>query len=294
MSGDIEPQRKRQKRGDEKEAAETIALGGPMYDEATARKMLKEVVLVTAENAKDGEAVIGFDPDDASLDNAYYAFDDSYYWFGEEITPMLYSVQKGDEKMCRYLISRGASTTKSSGGGDSLCPMHVAAQLGHLNICKLLYANGAQNDVWKDDGYGWTPFHCAARNGHDEVVRWLTFHGALCTDSSSEMVEGDRIYPYLETQHKWRMNRSFERLVEWAKEVTQSHSAVITFLCGALPPAPDEDESRTLQCLSVHPGIRKLIGDFVGLEITKGKHLRILRHVVEVLPSFIIRTRASY
>ena len=46
---------------------------------------------------------------------------------------------------------------------------------------------------------------------------------------------------------------------------------------------------RTLQCLSGHPGVRKHIGDFVGLEVTKGKHLRILRNVVDVLPSLIER-----
>ena len=32
--------------GDGKEAADIIAFGGPMYDEATARKMLQEVVLM--------------------------------------------------------------------------------------------------------------------------------------------------------------------------------------------------------------------------------------------------------
>jgi hypothetical protein len=61
------------------------------------------------------------------------------------------------------------------------------------------------------------------------------------------------------------------------------------FLLGTLPPAPDKDQScALLQCLSGHPGVRKHIGDFVGLEITKGKQLRILRQVVDVLPSFII------
>ena len=46
---------------------------------------------------------------------------------------------------------------------------------------------------------------------------------------------------------------------------------------------------RTLQCLSGYPGVRKHIGDFVGLEVTKGKHLRILRNEVDVLPSLIER-----
>ena len=61
------------------------------------------------------------------------------------------------------------------------------------------------------------------------------------------------------------------------------------FLLGTLPPAPDKKQSRTLQCLSGHPGVRKHIGTFVGLEVTKAKQLRILRNVVDVLPSFIWR-----
>ena len=83
------------------------------------------------------------------------------------------------------------------------------------------------------------------------------------------------------------MSTSCKRLVGWAKEVTQSHSALVLILLGTLPPAPGKDQSCILQCLSGQPGIRKHIGDFVGLKVTKGKHLRILRQVVDVLPSFI-------
>ena len=83
------------------------------------------------------------------------------------------------------------------------------------------------------------------------------------------------------------MSSSCERLVEWAKEVTESHSSLMMFLLGTLPPAPGMEQSRTLQCLSGDPGVRKHIGDFVGLEVTKVKQLRILRNVVEVLPSLI-------
>ena len=111
-NGDHEPQRKRQKCGNcDGKKVKIIAFGGPMYDEATARKMLKEVVLVSAEKAEDGEPVIGFDPDDAAFDNVYNVYDDNFG--GAEVTPLIYFIEKGDIKMCRYLVSRGASTTKS-------------------------------------------------------------------------------------------------------------------------------------------------------------------------------------
>ena len=90
---------------------------------------------------------------------------------------MIYFAVKGDAKMCRYLMSRGASTTKSSSEGED--PMYVAAETGQLDVCKLLYANGAQKIVRKGNVYGWTPFHAvaasefASESSRDEVVRWL-------------------------------------------------------------------------------------------------------------------------
>ena len=86
-----EPERKRLKRGGEEAAPEIIAFGGPMYDEATARKMLKEVLLIseeaqgelTAEESEDKD--LHFDPD--KLDSLYYV-DDGEEYGGEQITAM--------------------------------------------------------------------------------------------------------------------------------------------------------------------------------------------------------------
>ena len=294
-NGDREPLSKRQKCSDsgEEEAAEIIALGGPMYDEATARKILKEAVLLAAGYTVDGEALIGFDPDDAALDNVYYCAD-GYH----DETPMIYFAQRGDAKMCRYLVSRGASTTKIAGTRN---PTYVAAQQGHLEVCQFLQANGASHDIWKGEelvASAWTPFPAAAQQGHKEMIRWLVLKGALCADGSSEKVEGVRIYPnmtyYDNDIETWKrqlrndISRECERLVEWAEEVTQSHSALVMFLLGTLPTASGKDQRCCiLQCLSGHSGVRKHIADFVGLEVTKGRHLRILRQVVDALPSFI-------
>ena len=97
-----------------------------MYDEATARKTLQEVVLVPADYYEDGEeAVIGFDQDDAALDNFYVVHDDS---FASSTTPLIYFANKGDAKMCRYLMWRGASTTKS--GLTYYPPLFAAASQG--------------------------------------------------------------------------------------------------------------------------------------------------------------------
>ena len=284
-----------------------------MYDQATARKMLEEATEFSEDSCysrgdyhyfySDADKPCPetpFDPDDMALDNTYRCVIGSSS-FAREITPVIYSARIGDLKMCRYLVSRGASTTKTT---DTWSPMYAAAfgtykiipdeetykLQGHLEVCKFLHANGARHDVRKEMySNGWTPFHAATYQGHDELVRWLVLQGALCVDDSSEAIEGDRIYPKrCGGRARNTMSPSCLRLVEWAKEVTQTHSELVTFLLGTLPPAPDKDQSCTLQCLSGHPGVRKHIGDFVGrLEVTNEKQLRILRNVVDVLPSFI-------
>jgi ankyrin repeat protein len=172
--------------------------------------------------------------------------------------------------------------------------MHAAVTGGHIDVCKVLYKNGAQHDVRKTNPYNWTPFFVASISGHQEVVRWLVLHGALCADNNSEDIEVlGRIYEQAIVNvqsRKWREQgvRSCNELVEWAKEVTQTHDAFITFLGGTLPPASaNVDQRCILQCLSGHPGVRKCIADFVGLEVTKAKQLRILQVVKEELPSFI-------
>ena len=282
-----QPLNKKQKRGDEA-APEPIAFGGPMYDEATARKMLQEVRFDDDDDDgdHDDEAPRGFNPDDAALDNVYHV-----NGWARGITPMIYFATKGDPKMCRYLISRGVSTTKANDDNHNF-PLFAAAMKGHLDVCKVLYGNGAQNDVRRktisfQKRYNLTPFIVASTHGHDQVVRWLVLHGALCANNNSEYVEVGRVHGEVRRAMEDEGLRSCESLVAWAEEVTQSHSAVVTFLGGTLPPAPNNDQSCTLQCFSGHPGVRKHIADFVGLEVTKGKHLRILQNVRMVLPFFI-------
>ena len=285
----VEPMHKKQKCG-EVNPSPTFG-GGPMYDEATARKMLKEAVRVEAYYNEDGEgAVIGFDPDDAALDNLYEA-PVVIIRVGSiprhKITPMMHFAREGGLKMCRYLASRGASTTKASGRGD-WSPMFAAAYGGHLDVCKFLFANGANSEIRRETPDGWTPLAYAAVHEDHEIVRWLVLEGALCIDDGSDgRREGGRFYPKSEwplNVYFERLDRSRERLVEWAEEVTQTHASIITFLHGTRPPPSGTDGRSNLECLSVHPGIRKHICDFVGQEVTKKRHLHILRQVKTALP----------
>ena len=296
-----EPLSKKQRRsnGDETASSEIVAFGGPMYDEATALKILKEAV-------DDDKITIafgaGFDPDGAALDNTYEVGSINGQCWGVGVTPMIFFARKGNAKMCRYLISRGASTTAAD-DRNVFFPLYAAVSEGQLDVCKVLYESGAQNDVRRRNNYDqmcygdqdqfyWTPFTAAAYHGYTQVLRWLVLHGALCADNSSEDVEGGRIQ-----WENWsgNMASSCNQLVVWAEEVTQSHSALLTFLGGTLPLAPTRstDQRCILPCLSGHSGVRKHIDDFVGLEVTKGKHLRILENVKKVLPPLLERRKRS-
>ena len=237
-------------------------LGGPMHDEATARKMLKAVPHVFDDFGKEG-----FRPVDAALDDVYRDQKED-----DVVTPLMYFAEKGDLEMCRYLISRGASTTKDVS--------YYAASKGDLSLFKLLYYNGAKHQLRTGISH-MTSFHCSAEEGRDEMVRWLVLHGALCADDDSEDIVGDMIHNRFYRNLDRNIYRTCQRLVDWSKDVLQAHLSVITFLLGSLP---DNGRGCILQCLSGHPGIRKQIGDFVGLEVTKAKRLRILQSVVKVLP----------
>lgn len=71
-------------------------------------------------------------------------------------TPINYYSAKGDLKMCRYLIGRGAHCNKPDSYGNT--PMYWAAYNGHLEICKLLYLNGgAQEDIRTLETFGGAP-----------------------------------------------------------------------------------------------------------------------------------------
>ena len=272
-NGVAEPMNKKQKCG------QVIFGGGPMYDEATARKMLQEAVLVSG---KHRETVLGFDPDDAALDNLYLVWTNFFGWSEIEITPMIYFARKGDLKMCRYLVSRGASTTKASSCGD-WSPMYAAASVKSLDICMFLCSYGGRSGISGGDLKCWTPLAVAAIQGNDELVRWLVMEGALCADDSSVAIDEDRFYPKSKiSRHHFTttISRTRERLVEWAEKVTRTHASIIMFLHGALPPTPGTVERCDLRCFSGHPGIRKNICGFVGRqEVTKVRHLNILQQV---------------
>ena len=118
-----------------------------------------------------------------------------------------------------------------------------------------------------DEGL-WTTFHEAAWQGQHGVVQWLTLNGSLCTNDSSETFQKALIYPRT-SNNTPDIFRSLQHLVKWAQKVTQSHSALVMFLLGTLPPALDMPRSRIIQDLAVIPEFESTLATSLGWKSQK-------------------------
>ena len=231
---DDEPPSKRSKH----EEAE-LDVGGPMYNEDTARKMLETV---------------GFDPDDV------HNYQEIEFW---GYTPMSYFCLLGDLKMCRYLLSKGASTTESwsETGNGTTSPMIAACRGGNTDVCKWLYENGGSADVGKENIPLKNPLYYASRghctrdcrergNTHDdyrEICCFLVLNGALGGRDGPALDRFVRknLYPERFSYHpdfpyyRGRLEGEVkgiadERkyLLKWAEEEIRSHDGFSLFLMG--------------------------------------------------------------
>ena len=268
IGGADQPPVKKLKHGDDTETG-TNKFGGPVEDEATARKKLKEV---------------GFDPDNVN-DVRTYAFDPAQEWDLWTAAPMGHFCRAGDLPMCRYLLAKGASITKACDSDDEndddddhdddddsddddddeakYCsfPMMAAVRGGQLDVCKWLYNYGAASGVSRRlqlFGNHKSSLWFAARSGDEgyfEIGKWLILKGALCVSKGSSNV-GDIVIDT--TAMAWDMFPRFEGVLRgeipniqadtrrmylsWAEGAIIDHRIFFTFLCGASLKAPQYSE----------------------------------------------------
>ena len=211
---------------------EIVAFGGPMDDEETARKKLEEV---------------GFDPD-RPVDSVSAIPIEGYA--DDDYLPMSYFCAVGDLMMCRYLLSKGASTTQNwvddyddddeSKGGNLYCsPIFAAARGGHLDICKWLCEYGARGDIRLINDFHDSPLSNAIRKIRYEdeggrlrqICRWLILNEALCPDDDG-VVCADHIE---EAFGGYSDDTIFLR--NWARDAIAEHDNFLVFLMGTFPHA---------------------------------------------------------
>ena len=212
---------------------EIVAFGGPMDDEETARKKLEEA---------------GFDPD-KPLDPVFPLMYPDHF-------PVTYFCSVGDLMMCRYLLSKGASTTQSwvdddeddAKGLNSLpSPMFAAARGGHLDICKWLCEYGASKDIQTTNNYYCSPLCTSVTQiseglgidsseieSYRKVCRWLILNGALCPNDDgiiSLALINEALVPAFAQEDGYE-EAEVLHLIEWAKDTLRTQESFMTFLMG--------------------------------------------------------------
>lgn len=253
-SGRADRPSKKQKRDDDAKTAIMASgdlVGGPMEEEATARKKLQDA---------------GFDPDSPRLLQAVIP---SGGWYDNAMARFC---RVGDLKMCRYLLFKGASATQTWNADDddnsindgsnvnTICsPLYAAAQGGNLDICKWLCQHGGRGDIRNKNRYWPSPMHATVSytalwfansiriRRQQETYRWLVLNEALCPDEDG-IVEIGLIREALRSEGG-RTERM--HMLEWAEGAVRTHDGFMMFLMGThrrvVPPFRKEDLEKLLK-----------------------------------------------
>ena len=274
-------------------------LGGPIEDEEMAREKLKEAE---------------FDPEDIhEVKDVSCPSGVISRW---DVNPICHFAGAGDLKMCRYLITRGATTrdvasVEYDDGEVSDCfPMYAAAQYGAKAVCQWLYHHGAHSDISRVGRSGECPLsralfpwsHPTDPTRDLETAQWLILHGAIPEDK-----EGNLCAPFMRKAFRMFGNIAHgsyqegierrKRLLQWAETVCVDHAAYTTFLHGTLSRPSDKEEKPLSSSLSLarflggHEDLRKKIAEYVG--VMTGRNLRTIQGIVEPLKNALEQAEKS-
>ena len=217
---------------------------GPVENEETAREKMEEA---------------GFDPDDVTkqckLSYRACVAGNTNRTLRAKMHPVTYFCLLGDLKMCRYLLSKGASSTATS-TDCTWFPMYSAAAGGRLDVCKWLYGHGAKVDIgrrstdnyWSNAGH-YSPLQAAGPS--QACCRWFILKGVLSLDDKPGVVDPERMRRDIRPEYD-DYDIIYDvrpQLLEWVKQSVQTHSGFMTFLLGTLPAAVPTFSRAALQSL---------------------------------------------
>ena len=250
--------------------------GGPIEDDETARRKMRNACVFNH-----GEFLpVGFDPDNVADIQSYRprnALNTSH------IKPMGYFARLGDLPMMRWLYVNGADTRDMDVA--QLFPMYLAAQNGQAAVCRWLFDHGAAKDVKRRTrAFGSSPLAVTFSGCFDtSISNWLILNGALCKDDDSGDLDLETMKKDID--HSWLIEER-ELLLEWANNLHRARTSFLLFLSGTLA-GPNHGYSTRrvvshVQLLAGQPGLRELIGDFVGF--VHGREARIVRQLTEGCP----------
>ena len=262
--------------------------GGPIEDDETARQKMRDAeVYERGVDGTEGEYV-GFAPDNVRDVKSIDELDEDTL-DNNAVTPMRYFARIGDLPMMRWLYVNGADTRDEDVG--YWFPMLAAADYGagHIEVCKWLFDHGAVKDVKRRTRWNESPLSVSfAFSSHRDLSRWLILNGALCKDNESGDLDVETAWQDLRVSRLGRYVRERKALLDWANDLHGARTSFLLFLSGALSGPKHAHSSRQtvplLKFLGGNPGIRELIGDYVGF--IRGRDARIIRQLTEMLPGF--------
>ena len=192
--------------------------------------------------------------------------------------------------MMRWLYVNGADTRDED--VSYWFPVYVAANHGRLEICKWLYDHGAAGDIKRRTSIGDSPLRISfVFSNQRDLSQWLILNGVLCKDDESGKLDFGTALQDLGVRYG-RNSYSFperKALLEWANDLHGARTSFLLFLTGTLSGPKHAHSSRRtvppLHFLGGNPGIRELIGDYVGL--VRGREARIVRQLTEMLPDLL-------
>ena len=258
--------------------------GGPIEDDKIARRKMRKARVreILWVNRTPGE-FDGFDPNNVADVKRTSATSKM-----SEVKPTGYFAGIGHLPMMRWLYVNGADTRDVDVAINF--PMYKAALRGHLRVCKWLFQHGAAGDIKRRAGNGRTPlcasFFYSSTSEQRNVGRWLILNGALCKDDTSGDLDVELVKQDLDLEYVRYEDRMV--LFEWADDLHRARTSFLLFLSGALS-APKQVNSTPrdaspVQHLTGKPGIRELIGDYVGF--VRGREARITRQLTKLLTNF--------
>ena len=180
-------------------------------------------------------------------------------------TPFMYFCGKGDFRMCRFLLSKGASASEIDKNYGFCSGMRAAAMCGNLEICQWLHRNG----VAVFDGEtqtGLTSLGLAIRTTHGSdnsiaIAKWIILNDGLPRDASGEIDDRSmRLNLMPDTKDDAKEVRP--QLLSWAESGIDNHESFMTFLSGTLN-IPDFSKESFLKHVSFKLGSENAVQEWV-------------------------------
>lgn len=225
---------------------------GPIEEEDVAKSKLKEAT---------------FEEDNFTREKTYvrapYCADNVIALWSA--TPFMYFCGKGDFRMCRFLLSKGASASEIAKRDGFCSGMRAAAMSGKLEMCQWLHRNGvAVYDGKMQSGHTTLGLAIRTDYGSDNniaIAKWIILNDGLARDASGE-IDDRSMRLNLKPNAMQTAKEVRPQLLSWAESAIEKHESFMIFLSGTLR-IPDFSKESFLKHVSFKLGSENAVQEWV-------------------------------